>query len=97
MNSCIRGFLNAKNLTINDCIEFNENISAYIDNELKMKDNLRIRKILIKNKYYGEKLQQLLKMINLIKTDFKIYENKINFKERVRNLYLRIIKMQIKS
>ena len=90
-------FMNTKKLTINDCIEFNENISAYVDNELEMEENLKIRKILIKSEYSEKKMQELIKVINLLKTDFKMYERKINAKERVRNIYLRKIKMRIRS
>ena len=76
-----------KNLTPKECITFSENLSAYIDNELMPKENLEIRKILIKNEYAKENLQKTQKLISLMKTEFEQYLKNIKFKENIRNMY----------
>ena len=77
----------AKNFTINEYENFNKNISAYMDKELNMKDNLAIKKILIKNSIAQETFLKLCRLKMLVKEEFTEYSESIKFREIIRNMY----------
>lgn len=83
----------SKDFTINEYNIFNENISAYIDNELNKEENLAIKKILIKNIFAKNSYCELNKLITLVKTDFQQYSKSINFREIIRNMYFYLKKI----
>ncbi len=83
--------------TINEYRLFDENISAYIDNELDMELSLKIKKFLIKSKYAKIDFARTNKVINLVKSDIEGYSKSIAKKERFRNFIISIKKFLSKS
>lgn len=77
----------SKEFTINEYKIFNENISAYVDNELNKEENLAVKKILIKNIFAKNSYCELNNLIELMKTDFQNYSKAINFREFIRNFH----------
>ncbi len=80
-------FAASKSFTINEYETFNKNISAYMDKELNLEDNLMIKKILIKNYAARESFLKFCKLKILLKQEFSEYSESIKFKEIIRNMY----------
>ena len=90
---------NTKNVTtpffkysINEYKAIEDNISAYIDNELSPKENLKVKKLLIGNKHIETEFIKINKLIEIIKNDAEICKNRIKSRKRFADFLINLIK-----
>lgn len=83
--------------TINEYNNFEENLSAYIDNELGIKEAIKIKEFIIRHPYAKAKFKEDMALLRLFKQDLEMYRQKINMREKLRNLILRIRNFLIRS
>ena len=78
--------------SINEYKKTEDDISAYIDNELGAKENLKVKKMLIGNNHIKNKFIKISRLIDILKNDAEIYKNKIKTKKRYMDFWANLIK-----
>lgn len=87
--SCVKQDIEPKKVEDEVYNEFKTNLSAYIDNELKDEDNIRVKKYIISNPKARKEVESMYNLRNLLKNSFEKTKNDCK-EDFTKNIFRRI-------